>query len=243
MNTEHARTPEVQKSPEISPEIEVASVNEKPPLPKLVAELQEQERLLPHDKMMLLLMFLGEKPACEISPSKSKLIFTKDPSQVDLRNIPDNVRRKIIDRSQAEREIEKESEGSLKLIGQAKLLYFSQDSIEEEIEGVASLRRQIFVATNQSIANALATAWKQEDGIAIGRLLGYPETALRASGSEEEYRQIENSMDPQDRKYLNFGFFGLSKEHWQDELPLMKRWATAVEQYAPALYQRYVQGQ
>lgn len=66
----------------------------------------------------------------------------------------------------------------------------------------------------------------------VGKLLGYPETAIRAL---QEWRVLE--PEEQERFLKESGIYGkvhafrMSKDNWQQELEILKKWAKLTEEY------------
>ena len=83
----------------------------------------------------------------------------------------------------------------------------------------------------------------------LGTLFGFPPTAIEAYASSGEDKSKAESLmyffdlplDVQKEDAVAFIWFRLSKEHWQEEMETVRRWAEAVKRRAPALYMRCVE--
>lgn len=74
----------------------------------------------------------------------------------------------------------------------------------------------------------------------IGKLFGYPQTAIEAFVAEDtlSFDEIEK-MSSEDRLILrHFINLALSKKHWREELDIFKKEFVSIERYMPNFYER-----
>ena len=70
-----------------------------------------------------------------------------------------------------------------------------------------------------------------------GKMFGFPETAVRAFAEESNIKFQDLPIDIRNSRLGLFiekvHFFGLSKDHWQDELKLIETWMKSIDEVAP----------
>ena len=92
----------------------------------------------------------------------------------------------------------------------------------------------ISVARDQKTLKELLELYPNKDHEAYGRLMGYPETAVQAFTNKELLdSQTERELIGADGNIFTVKF---SKDHWQEELELIKTWNQAIKKYAPDTY-------
>jgi hypothetical protein len=109
----------------------------------------------------------------------------------------------------------------------------------------------IFVARSNEIISEAIQAWKKEDEETMGKLYGYPETAVKAfvEAMEDfktkekelllpaenwvEYVDEETRKEIAQKRLLEFVGFRLSRKHYKEELKVAERWRRAVERICP----------
>lgn len=82
----------------------------------------------------------------------------------------------------------------------------------------------------------------------LGILFGYPATAAEAYAYDRsqgiERGDPRSHLLPQEKHpkedFMAFLSFGLSKDHWQEEIEVVKKWAAATKKLNPGLYQECV---
>ena len=87
------------------------------------------------------------------------------------------------------------------------------------------------MAHDQATLDRLLKAQADQDHQEYGELMGFPKTAIEAFQNRE--LRFKNASDA-DRDVI-FGMT-LSRDHWQEELALLRRWSQLVKRYAPNLY-------
>lgn len=73
----------------------------------------------------------------------------------------------------------------------------------------------------------------------FGLMMGYPETAVKAFVGDPGYTKItSDDLDEeiQNQEYMAFGNLTFSKEHFEEELDVVKKWAEVVKKKAPKVY-------
>ncbi len=77
----------------------------------------------------------------------------------------------------------------------------------------------------------------------IGLLFGVPHTAAAAyaKGAKFLIRDEDIPQKIRSQDYMAFSKFWFSKEHWQEELEILKKWAVEIRLTDPKLYKRLVE--
>lgn len=91
----------------------------------------------------------------------------------------------------------------------------------------------ISVARDQETLDQLLKLYPNKDHEAYGRLMGYPETAIKAHSNKELLLDI-NFPGIQD----NIFPMKFSKAHWQEEMEYLRVWNETIKNYAPATYKK-----
>jgi hypothetical protein len=109
----------------------------------------------------------------------------------------------------------------------------------------------ILVAKSNEIISKAIEAWKKGDEETIGKLYGYPETAVKAfvEAMEDfktkekelllpgenwvEYVDEETRKEIAQKRLLEFVGFRLSRKHYKEELKVAERWRKVVERICP----------
>jgi hypothetical protein len=113
------------------------------------------------------------------------------------------------------------------------LPYCSQRNLDEE-EGYVGIR--FFIGKNKQSLRELLAEHRENN---VGLALGYPKTAVEAFNKGIEHKADLFAL-PRDifAFYMNFRFFVLSQSHWQEEMKLIRNWASVIEGTAPKLYKK-----
>lgn len=196
---------------------------------KREVEMIEKSPLEYQDKMELALLYLGEKPAIWIDTPTSHRVFYK--SEKKREEI------KIFNKLSAEKENLEQVLKDLKLVYE-----FQKNEIDDE--KTYGIEYSFLVAKNSENLSRLKDAIQIEDGKETGLILGYPKTAVEAFDSNNtlDYKklpkeEIEKLIEEGTSKFLDFH---LSKDHWQEELNLVKRHQALIKEKFPNLYKEII---
>ncbi len=91
----------------------------------------------------------------------------------------------------------------------------------------------VAVAKDKETMERLKKAEADADHEEYGRLMGYPDTAIDAFMHKEKLLPEVDYPEKND-KTLDFK---LSKDHWQEEIKVIKKWSQAIKQYSPKIYE------
>lgn len=75
-----------------------------------------------------------------------------------------------------------------------------------------------------------------------GKLYGFPPTAVEAYVKDKQsvFSRRNLPVDVENEDYVFLAQFALSKDNWRQELETPKKWAAALAQYVPDLWQEFV---
>lgn len=91
----------------------------------------------------------------------------------------------------------------------------------------------IFIAQNQTDADDLSAAFEVMDHAKLGELLGYPATAVAAFGQPNTLsRSMISDCPPELENARQHTYFMLSREHWREELEVVRRWLDVLDQHS-----------
>ncbi len=213
------------------------------PKPEFFSPLEEKEGkreiieeienipLPPDQKMELFLAFIGEKPVSSLG-----ILYESDKARPGERE--EFIRKK------------NQIEQCLKKTG----LYFEiEERREVEATGVERLKLDFLVAREKKAIDELKEAQEKQDYVTMGRLFGYPETAVQAFKKGMETERMEDFVIVNEKEWfetlpeeekkplsqegvLDFLIFRLSKEHWREELEVLRKWQRQIQTQAPKLY-------
>lgn len=91
---------------------------------------------------------------------------------------------------------------------------------------------RLAIACDEEILEKLEKTDPAKDHEEFGNLMGYPKTAVDAFLNKE--KRLPRDAYPADREVI-FQII-LSKDHWQEELEILRKWSGAIKEYAPDLY-------
>jgi hypothetical protein len=76
----------------------------------------------------------------------------------------------------------------------------------------------------------------------IGLMFGIPQTAANAYAKGPQFliRDEDIPAKIREQDYMAFSKFWFSREHWQEELETVKKWAQEIRQVDPKLYEKLV---
>lgn len=143
-------------------------------------------------------------------------------------------------------------------------IYSAEEEDKNTLVGDAEYQT-IFVACREEDVNKLAVEYyknERENCGAIGRLFGFPETAVKAyervaslAWNEKgervpvDWGEISKGVlvgsedlppDAKKQDFVAFAEFALSAEHWREELDKARDWADEIRKVDPDLYARKV---
>jgi hypothetical protein len=88
------------------------------------------------------------------------------------------------------------------------------------------------VALTPGLVKAYRKALMRDDPLPIGRLLGYPETAVRAFAENHSVPIMEQEQfEQQEDVEWPFVPFRFSHDHWRDEAEVARKWYAILRQY------------
>ena len=210
--------------------------------------VREIERLplLNEDKVNLLLVWRGLKPATNINyvfkewaPGSPEPILSPKRKKIRIEELL-QLLGKIGLSAVAEKEFRLEPE------------FITENGKQGVLNGMES--QMIFVSpsleTSEELAKNLPEDRSRIEDKNLGQLFGFPQTAIEAyvkyakSGFQDEKGIIlDNNKLPEEirnKDYVAFATFWLSKEHWQEELETAKKWAAEIQKLSPTLYAEIV---
>lgn len=111
--------------------------------------------------------------------------------------------------------------------------------------------REVFVGNDaeelSSLLSTKTTPKTQEDHLKLGELFGYPSTARYVFAYDTEKKVDSNILNavwkrPTDRELDLFRFLSFipSKEHFEEELKMVKEIHDSVRKYSPILYEKVI---
>ena len=192
-------------------------------------ETLEGLSLSSQDRMNLILTHLGEKDCSTIEID----YFGKNP---------------LDDIKKTEGEVDR-----LKEVLESSGLEFSILESEEEEDGFDQKEFKFLIGKDREKLDELQKALEDDDVETMGKLYGFPDSAVKAfaQGWEEgkigetmldekewwKNLSIEDQEKLTEEGTLNFRNFKFSKEHWEEELIELKGWQDIIKDKTPDLYQ------
>lgn len=95
-----------------------------------------------------------------------------------------------------------------------------------------NLKAKLAIAKDKTITERLLTIDSRKDHKEYGALMGYPESAVQAFINKEQL--LSKDDYPKDEEVI-FNM-GLSKNNWQEEFAILKKWSETIKKYNPDLY-------
>ncbi len=181
---------------------------------KLLDELQDLSSLTDQDIFVLALVYLGLKPAAKIG-----LTFQEGFSDY------------------TEQDYEKNIDEVRQCIQRMGLWYEQEKAYPEENDEDQTIWTSFYVAPSPQKTALLHQAFRHGTEAEVARLLGYPETALRAF-PENSIREFPTELNQSDM--APFLYFRPSKENWAEEIQTVQESVRLVRQLMPELYHRMV---
>lgn len=117
-------------------------------------------------------------------------------------------------------------------------LYGKVNSYIEERGEYATHSLKVFASSSQETINKLEMFDRINDFGNIGLTLGYPETAIAAfiRGSSFTFSRFDLEDELDDTILPSFLTFHLSKDYWQEEIEVVKKWRDKTEELSPYLF-------
>lgn len=146
---------------------------------------------------------------------------------------------------QAEKELSDTVQAIEGLVKSSGLAFHVSNVERSDFQGTgqASLACHIFVAQDVTIVSQVVSAWQTKNTVEIGRLLGFPRTAVEGFATSLQGKQDLKELPPDLKKepWAKFLQYRIS-ENWKEEIKTAQSWASTIEKLAPHLYDRIVQG-
>lgn len=200
-------------------------------------ELIENAPLYHQDKMNLALVYLDEKPAAWIETPLSHKAFSQAKREKE--------------ESEALNRLAKEKGKVAKLLDQLNLIRDKGGIIKAETEDTYIISCNFVVGKDPENFSRLQKAIEKGDDKEIGLALGYPKTAVEGYISENllDYKELRKSLPKEELKELQaegiFKFinpeFHPSKDHWREELEVVRRHKRLLEEKFPNLYKEIME--
>jgi len=134
------------------------------------------------------------------------------------------------------------------------------ERIEEVNEEKGVVQNYFYIAQSREIISKALEAEAKGDHETLGKLYGFPETAVEAFAKSQkeperekellfkDQRDFLNSLSEEERKQiareklLGFFDFRLSKASWKEELEAVRKWKKALEEEDPELAKKLSEG-
>jgi hypothetical protein len=107
------------------------------------------------------------------------------------------------------------------------------------------LSTNVIFSSDRNVLGELSKEFEQGDvnkqnHKRVGELLGFPKTAVESFEKNETLASEELDLPPEVKydEALDFAPFTMSREHWQEEYPVIKQWAEHLKETSPEVYQR-----
>lgn len=101
----------------------------------------------------------------------------------------------------------------------------------------------LFVGREAGVLSRLVSAWQVRNTAEIGRLLGFPITAVEGFVASLRDKEALKELPTDSRKepWAKFLQYRISK-NWEEEVKTSQSWANAIKKLAPHLYNTIVEG-
>jgi hypothetical protein len=97
------------------------------------------------------------------------------------------------------------------------------------------IRRTVFMAKTPENLALIKEAQAKNDFRLFGQAYGFPATSTDAYAQGKAISP--RTLEGQDPAVIAFAEFGVSPDHWQEELKTAERWAKAIKAASPQLYE------
>jgi len=193
--------------------------------------LIEKSPLDYQDKKDLLLAYFEEKPASWLG--------------VDARFYKKEGEKK---KAEILRELAERKEKVQELLEKLGFIYEKRD-FEEEEQKTYDIGCHFLVSKNSENLFRLKKALEEKSDKEIGLSLGYPETAIEGFLNKEmlDYEKLRESLSNKELKELQkegvfkFLTFHPSKDHWREELEVIRRYQKLIREKSPKIYKEIIQ--
>ena len=196
--------------------------------PEFVKEV-ENSAFDPQDKMYILLVKAGLKPAAAVSFNARVWGHGKDE-----RYVPEDITQEstdMIENSGLFRKIEAN--------GGDRLGFTTPEGedVEYNREHVSYL-----IAHTQEDLDRIVLATEQENAELMGKAFGYPETAVDAFSNKKQLLNLDDlPKNVRESPAMLFCKFQLSVDNWREEIKQIQDWADFVKQTSPRIYNEMVE--
>jgi len=215
----------IEKFPNLNPK-ENELIDEQREVTEKEIEMIEKSPLFYQEKVSLALATLGEKPVSWIDVSE-RYNQTKTKRKEN----------KILNQLEVEKNQVQQILNELGLVYEIKKF-----KIEEETTFNSGY--DFLVSKKQEDLSLFRESIKAKDDKKIGECLGYPETATNGfiNNNILDYNELpkeeaEKLINEETSKFLTFR---LSKDHWQEELEVVRSWQLLIKENFPNLYKEVI---
>ena len=194
---------------------------------------------------------LNEKP---ISHSSNEAIFINSIENIEA-SLQDRINTILVqlgEKNTAEVELGRDYEKSIKEEDSVKLstdfenICINNGIFFKKIEEKKIVPRYLISKDKEMLEECL-DAFNFHNSKEIGLLFGYPKTAVEAYLKGEDYlipfNQENEFISPKimHQDYMKFLNFRLSKDHWEEELEIPKKYAEIIKTKSPYLYNQLME--
>lgn len=190
-------------------------------------DLEENKELKTYDKVDILGVMSGEKPVAWVF---IEFPYSKIPYVKSVQNS------KITDIATILRKLGMNCE-----LGEEKLL----NDNNRRLFGILSPKCHrcvgLYISRSQHDIEKIRQAVECKDDRMIGRLLGFPDTAVESYVSDTmlPVSEIPDYTDDITREEMSFLNYRLSKGNWQDEVGRLSKYAKNIKNLSPKIYRAY----
>lgn len=195
-----------------------------PKLDEKIIKAIESYPCWPSHKVDLLLVLMDLKPATEVCLQSEKWRAGQKEKKVSRKRIEKF--KHFIKKLKLLYKIEKEYKGSVRE---------GNDKSIKEWVAVPFL-----ISKNKQYLDLLERAIKRDDDELQGQAFGYPVSAIKAYCRNETIAPHDIPLSVRINDSFAFSTFGLSKDNWRQELKIGERWAKAIREVSPPIYNEYL---
>ena len=163
------------------------------------------------DKINILLVVAGVKPASKITVENNPILIQQIKEIIDSLGLPFDYKQALF-----------------------------SDKVEDFAAEKKGSMMDIFVAKDQKSLEDLEEAWKQQSDFSIGLASGYPASAVENYfHGGPGYMRWELPEDVKVEDYYPFIRFKLSQGNWENEIKTAIQWADAIRSNSPKLLEEF----